>query len=63
MMYVGGRKSNLPAFFRVGLVITGALTIAYNGYNWYQIRRLPPDEVQEIPLVAGNFSKGGSRWR
>jgi len=36
MMYSGARKSTLPAFFRAGLVAAGALTVIYNGRNYYQ---------------------------
>lgn len=63
MMYAGGRKSNLPAFFRLGLFVFGALTITYNGYNWIQINRQSPQGIQETPTIAGSRSKGGCRWR
>lgn len=34
LIYIGGRKNNLPNFFRAGLIVSGALTIAYNGKNY-----------------------------
>jgi len=42
----------------MGLLITGALTVVYNGKNWLEINRQSPAGSQETPLVAGDFSQG-----
>jgi len=35
----GARKSDLPGWMRVGLVIGGAGTVAYNGINYLKKRK------------------------
>ena len=34
MIYAGTRKSNLPPWARVGLIVLGGSTIIYNGRNY-----------------------------
>lgn len=53
MIYVGARKSNLPAFFKIGLIISGGLTILYNGKNWLEVHKL---EKESNP-------NGNNKWR
>jgi len=58
MMYAGARKSNLPPFIRLGLFVSGALTIAYNGKNWLEVQKQSPAGIQEVPVVAGINQQG-----
>jgi len=34
MIYAGARKSNLPPWARIGLIVLGGSTIIYNGRNY-----------------------------
>jgi len=34
MIYSGARKSNLPAWVKIGLIALGGTTIIYNGRNY-----------------------------
>lgn len=39
LVYSGTRKSNLPKFFKMGLVVSGVLTGVYNARNYYLIQQ------------------------
>lgn len=38
MVYMGGRRSNIPIYFRSGLVLAGLLTIVLNWENFKKWR-------------------------
>ena len=48
MIYLGTRRSNLPALAKTGLVITGALTFLYNGRNYLIQRKLSAGENDRL---------------
>ena len=41
MVYSGAKKSTLPGFLRLGLVVAGVATLAYNGNNYLKYNKPP----------------------
>lgn len=57
MVYSGMRKSNLPMFFRAGLVMTGVLTGLYNARNYLEIQRVAETEQTITPESNGTAAR------
>ena len=48
MIWAGARQSTLPVWMRVGLGVTGAATMIYNGANFVENLELTEAELAEL---------------